>query len=144
MSTPRHGNALSRRTASISRAIPMTGSGRPIRSTDSTEIAQEGYFTAEHVYPWMWDDYSGLRGHKAAANLLADHTWPRVYDPDRLRHNEVPVAATIYANDLYVERTFAEETAATIRGLRPWVTDEFEHNGLRADPDRVLGRLIDL
>ena len=26
----------------------------------------------------------------------------------------------------------------------PWVTSEYEHNGLRADGDRVLGRLIDL
>ena len=47
-------------------------------------------------------------------------------------------------NDLYVERAFAEETAAAIRGLRPWITNEFEHNGLRADGERVLGRLIDL
>ena len=67
-----------------------------------------------------------------------------LYDADRLRRNEVPVAATIYVNDLYVERDFAEETAATIRGLRTWMTDEFEHNGLRADGERVLGRLIDL
>ena len=54
------------------------------------------------------------------------------------------MAATIYVNDLYVERRFAEETARAIRGLKPWVTDEFEHNGLRADGERVLGRLIDL
>ena len=54
------------------------------------------------------------------------------------------MAATIYANDLYVERDFAVETAATIRGLRAWQTDEYEHNGLRADGERVLGRLIDL
>ena len=89
--------------------------------------------TAEHVYPWMWEDYGGLRGHREAAEMLADHPWPRLYDADRLRRNEVPVAATIYVNDLYVERDFAEETADTIRGIRVWETDEFEHNGLRAD-----------
>jgi pimeloyl-ACP methyl ester carboxylesterase len=108
------------------------------------EIEEEGYFTAEHVFPWMWQDYAGLRPQRAAAELLAEHVWPRLYDADRLRRNEVPVAATIYANDLYVERDFAVETAATIRGLRTWETDEFEHNGLRADGERVLGRLIDL
>jgi pimeloyl-ACP methyl ester carboxylesterase len=108
------------------------------------EIEAEGLFTAEHVFPWMWEDYAGLRPHGAAAELLADHPWPALYDADRLRHNEVPVAATIYVNDLYVERDFAEETAATIRGLRAWETDEYEHNGLRADGERVLGRLIDL
>ena len=108
------------------------------------EIVERGYFTAEHVFPWMWEDYARLRPQKAAAELLADHPWPALFDADQLRRNEVPVAATIYVNDLYVERDFAEETAATIRGLRTWETDEFEHNGLRADGERVLGRLIDL
>jgi pimeloyl-ACP methyl ester carboxylesterase len=108
------------------------------------ELEREGYYTAEHVFPWMWEDYAALRPHRAAADLLAEHAWPRLYDGDRLRHNDVPVSATIYVNDLYVERTFAEETARSIRGLRPWITNEFEHNGLRADGERVLGRLIDL
>jgi pimeloyl-ACP methyl ester carboxylesterase len=108
------------------------------------EIGAEGFFTAEHVFPWMWEEYAALRSHRAAAEVLAELSWPRLYDPDILRRNAVPVAATIYADDLYVERAFAEETAATIRGLRPWITNEFEHNGLRADGERVLGRLIDL
>ena len=84
------------------------------------------------------------RPHRAAAELLAEHPWPRLYDADRLRRNEVPVAATIYVDDVYVERAFAEETAALVRGLRPWITNEYEHNGLRADGERVLGRLIDM
>jgi len=108
------------------------------------EVVTEGYFTAEHVFPWMWEDYAALRPHSAAAELLAGHAWPRLYDADRLRHNDVPVAATIYVNDLYVERAFAEHTASMIRGLRPWITNELEHNGLRADGERVLGRLIDM
>jgi pimeloyl-ACP methyl ester carboxylesterase len=108
------------------------------------EVAEEGYFTAEHVFPWMWEDYAALRPQRAAAELLAEHDWGALYDAGQLRRNEVPVAATIYVNDLFVERDFAEETAATIRGLRTWETDEFEHNGLRADGERVLGRLIDL
>jgi pimeloyl-ACP methyl ester carboxylesterase len=108
------------------------------------EIAEEAWFTGEHVFPWMWEEYAGLRPHRAAAELLAEHVWPRLYDPEQLSRNEVAVAATIYVNDLYVERRFAEETAAAIRGLRPWITNEFEHNGLRADGERVLGRLIDM
>jgi len=108
------------------------------------EVVAEGYFTAEHVFPWMWEDYEALRPHAAAAELLAGHAWPRLYDAAQLRRNDVPVAATIYVNDLYVERGFAEDTAAAIRGLRPWITNELEHNGLRADGERVLGRLIDL
>ena len=108
------------------------------------EIRDGEAFTGEHVYPWMFEDYGGLRSHRDAATILAEHPWPRLYDAERLRHNEVPVAATIYTDDLYVEREYAEETAATIRGLRPWITNEYEHNALRADGERVLGRLIDL
>jgi pimeloyl-ACP methyl ester carboxylesterase len=101
-------------------------------------------FSAEHVFPWMWEEYAGLRLHAGAAALLAEHDWPRLYDPGALAVNEVPVAATIYVDDVYVERTFAEETAAVVRGLRPWITNEYAHNGLRADGERVLGRLLDM
>jgi pimeloyl-ACP methyl ester carboxylesterase len=100
--------------------------------------------TGEHVFPWLFEDYGALRPLREAAEILAAHAWPRLHDPDVLRTNEVPAAAAIYANDLYVERRFSEETAATIRGLRPWVTSEYEHNGVRADGARVLGHLIDL
>jgi pimeloyl-ACP methyl ester carboxylesterase len=108
------------------------------------EVEEHGYFTAEHVFPWMWEDYSRLRPHRPAAEILAEHPWPRLYDADRLRHNEVPVAASIYVNDVYVERDYAMETAALIKGLRPWITDEYEHNGIRADGERVLDRLLAL
>ncbi len=111
--------------------------------TMPAEVQEQRYFTAEHVFPWMWEDYAGLRPQREAAEILAQFEWPRLYDAEVLSHNEVPVAATIYAYDLYIEREFAEETAAQVRGLRPWLTNEYEHNGLRFG-DQVLGRLIDM
>jgi pimeloyl-ACP methyl ester carboxylesterase len=108
------------------------------------EFEGEGYFTGEHVFQWMFEDYGALRPQCDAANLLAERDWPRLYDADVLAHNEVPVAATIYANDPYVVPDYARETAAAIRGLKPWITSEFEHNGLNAEPERVFGRLLDL
>jgi pimeloyl-ACP methyl ester carboxylesterase len=100
--------------------------------------------TGEHVFPWAFEDYGALRPLRGAAERLARHEWPRLYDEHVLAANEVPVAAAVYADDLYVERRFSEETAARIRGARAWVTSEYEHNGIRADGERVLGRLIDL
>jgi pimeloyl-ACP methyl ester carboxylesterase len=100
--------------------------------------------TGEHVFPWMFEDYGALRPLREAAEILAAHEWPRLYDPDRLAANDVPAAAAIYAEDPYVERAFSEETAARTRGLRPWVTNEYDHNGLRADGERIVSRLIDL
>ncbi|MCL4394219.1 MAG: alpha/beta hydrolase [Chloroflexi bacterium] len=100
-------------------------------------------FTGEMVYPWMFDDYVHLQPLKPAADLLAEFDdWPPLYDPDALRSNTVPCAATIYYNDMYVDRAFALETAQTIRGIRTWVTDEYEHNALRSEGERVLDRLL--
>ncbi len=101
-------------------------------------------FTGEHVYPWMFQDYGELAPLRDAAELVAGHEWPSLYDPAVLAANEVACAAAIYAEDMYVEREFSEETAAQVRGLRTWVTSEYDHNGLRADGARVLGHMIDL
>ncbi|MGO9884556.1 MAG: alpha/beta fold hydrolase [Solirubrobacteraceae bacterium] len=101
-------------------------------------------FTGEHVYPWMFEDYGALAPLRDAAELLAQHRWPVLYDPDVLAANEIPCAAAIYSEDMYVEREFSEETAGRIARMRPWVTSEYDHNGLRADGARILGRLFDL
>jgi pimeloyl-ACP methyl ester carboxylesterase len=99
------------------------------------ELAPE-YFTAEHILPWMVEF--------EAADALARHEWPRLFDEDVLRANTVPVAATIYTDDLYVERAFSEQTAAMMPNFHAWITSEYDHNGLRVDGERILGRLIDL
>jgi hypothetical protein len=92
----------------------------------------------------MFEDYGALAPLRDAAHLLAQREWTRLYDVDVLRDNQVPVAAAIYADDMYVERTFSERTAALIPGLRAWITNEYEHNGLRVDGERILSRLIEL
>ena len=102
-------------------------------------------FTGEMVYPWLFDEYAALRPLKEAAHLLAQFDgWPRLYDKEVLRQNSVPVAAAMYYNDMYVDRLLSEETASFIKGIRVWATSEYEHNGLRADGEKILGRLIDL
>ncbi len=45
---------------------------------------------------------------------------------------------------MYVDVEDSLRTARAIRGLRTWVTDEFEHDGLRAGGPRVLDRLLSL
>ena len=99
-------------------------------------------FTGEHVFPWMFEEMAGLAPFREAAELLAHRPWGPLYDPRVLAVNEVPCAAAIYVDDMYVPRAFSEQTARQIRGMRPWITNEFEHDGLHSG--KVLGRLIDM
>ena len=52
--------------------------------------------------------------------------------------------ALVYHEDMYVEREYSEETANIIGGSRLWVTNEYEHNGLRQDGYRILDRLLSM
>jgi pimeloyl-ACP methyl ester carboxylesterase len=102
-------------------------------------------FTGETIHPWMFDCDPALRPLKETAELLAARTdWTPLYDAGRLAANEVPVAAAVYHDDMYVDTAHALETARAIRGLRTWVTDEYEHDGVRAGGPRVLDRLLAL
>jgi hypothetical protein len=101
-------------------------------------------FTGEHVFPHTVTDDSELAPLAEAAELLAEHEWPTLYDEQALRAAEVPCAAAVYAEDPYVDRVFSEETARLLPRMRTWVTNEYEHNGLRAGGDRILDRLIGL
>jgi hypothetical protein len=56
----------------------------------------------------------------------------------------VPAAAAVYFRDMYVPADLSLRTASAIRGLKPWVTSEYEHDGLRVSGGRVLDRLIAL
>jgi len=100
-------------------------------------------FTGEMTYPWMFETDPVLRPLRRAANLLAERDdWPMLYDPARLRANDVPAAAAVYHDDMYVPREFSLQTGAAIKGLRAWVTNEYEHDGLRVSNGQVLDRLI--
>ncbi|MFF5563116.1 alpha/beta fold hydrolase [Streptomyces sp. NPDC012623] len=110
-------------------------------------LADEGplYFTGESIHPWHFVNDPALAPLRETAELLAARTdWPALYDPARLAANEVPVAAAVYHDDMYVDTEHSLRTARAIRGLRTWVTDEFEHDGVRAGGPRVLDRLLAL
>jgi len=95
------------------------------------------------TYPWMLDLDPTLAPLREAAQLLAEREgWPPLYDPARLAANEVPVAAAVYYDDMYVPAPPSLATAARVRGLRPWVTNQWEHDGLRVSGGAVLDRLI--
>ena len=101
-------------------------------------------FTGEMVYPWSFDDPM-LRPFRDAAHALAERSdWPALYDIDRLRANDVPIAAAVYEEDMYVSRDLSLSTAELTRGMRVWLTGEHQHDGLRVSGGAVLDRLMAL
>jgi len=102
-------------------------------------------FTGEMMYPWMCEQEPAMRAFAPVAGLLAERThWPVLYDVGRLAANAVPVAAAVYHDDMYVDAELSMQTARQVRSVRTWVTNEFEHNGLRVAGERVFPRLLDM
>ncbi|KAK1286321.1 hypothetical protein QJS10_CPB20g02155 [Acorus calamus] len=113
---------------------------------DPIKAVKEGrpvYFTGEMIFPWMFDEIHALRHLKEAAHLLAEkEDWPPLYDIAALKNNQVPVAAAVYYEDMFVNFKLAMETASKIAGIRVWVTNEFMHSGLRDGGGKVLDHLL--
>lgn len=88
-------------------------------------------FTGEMIFPWMFNDIKALQPFAAAAEILAAKPeWSTLYDLDRLASNDVPVAAAIYFNDMYVDAPLSLRTAHEVGSMHAWVTSEFEHDGV--------------
>ncbi|WP_299807517.1 alpha/beta fold hydrolase [uncultured Shewanella sp.] len=100
-------------------------------------------FTGEMVYPWMFEQFNNLKPlQQAALKLAQKQDWPNLYQIDKLADNQVPVAAAIYSEDMFVEMQYSLETAAQVGNLKYWLTSEYEHNGIRMDGEHILDRLI--
>lgn len=101
----------------------------------------EAFFTTEMFYPWLFEQDPALTPLRECADLLAaDSTWPDLYNMDALAANTVPVAAAVYADDLYVDCGQAMQTAGLVRNLTAWVTNEYPHDALKSQP-HVFERL---
>ncbi|NUS07716.1 MAG: alpha/beta fold hydrolase [Nonomuraea sp.] len=107
------------------------------------EEARPLLFTGEMIYPWMFEEIAELRPFRGPVELLAARQdWPALYDHDRLAANEVPVAAAVYYDDMYVDAHLQLDTASRVGNTRTWVTNEYEHDGI--GDTRVFDRLNDL
>ncbi|CAI9764181.1 unnamed protein product [Fraxinus pennsylvanica] len=113
---------------------------------DAVKAVKEGrpvLFTGEMIFPWMFDEMHALRPFKEVAQLLAEKKdWPPLYDVASLNSNKVPVAAAVYYDDMYVNFKLALNTASQIAGIRPWITNEYMHSGLRDGGGQVLDHLL--
>ncbi|MFM2644178.1 alpha/beta fold hydrolase [Vibrio chagasii] len=107
------------------------------------QSGNEFWFTGEMVYPWMFDQLETLKPLREAANILADKSdWGTLYNAAQLSKNTVPMACAVYADDMYVELDYSRETLANIPNSKAWITNEYEHNGLRAGGERIVDKLM--
>lgn len=103
------------------------------------------YFSGEHVFPFFFDTYDELRPLKEVADKLArTDNWPRLYDEEKLRNNEVPIYAASYIEDFYVSHALASATAKMVKNVKIYESNILYHDAIRTKTDQVLPRLFDL
>ena len=112
-------------------------------ATFNYQPGQAFKFTGEMVYPWMFDQLETLKPLREAAHLLAKkEDWCELYNAEILSQNTVPVACAVYADDMYVELDYSRETLAALPLSKAWITNEYEHNGIGVDGERILDSLV--
>ena len=111
---------------------------------DPRDTSTPIYLTGEHIYPFIFDEDPALTPMRQIAHALAAKTdWGTLYDLDVLADARVPASAAVYAEDMFVPLELSLDTARAA-GVRTWVTNEYQHDGLRVGGGEVLSRLIDL
>ncbi|WP_085529467.1 alpha/beta fold hydrolase [Kocuria massiliensis] len=129
-------------------AIYCNGPGvRSGWAADQVRTSREDYrsdadplmLTGEMIHPWYFREDPALRPLAETAEVLADKDdWGRLYDLDALSTNEVPVAASAYRHDMYVDYDHALHTANSVANLQTWTSETLHHDALANDTDQVL------
>ena len=103
---------------------------RPRFSADARPLL----FTGEMNYPWRFAEDSALRPFQDAEDVfMASTDWGKIYDLGQLERNRVPLPSAVYYNDMYVPRELSMRTLSRIPNSHPWVTTDFEHDGVHGD-----------
>ncbi|WP_022868930.1 alpha/beta fold hydrolase [Schaalia vaccimaxillae] len=115
------------------------------KDADPLDWSEPYYLTGEHMMRRIFDEDVTTAPLAGVADILAARTdWPAVYAPEVLAANEVPVVAAVYYDDMFVPRELSLRTASAVRGTKTWITNEYQHDGLRASSGQVVGHLIDM
>lgn len=119
-------------------------------------------FFGEMVFPWMaHGDYAELSGHgmKSLSEALAKkRDWSPLYNKINMRAaligggsaNMPPkckAASATYYDDMYVDFDCAIKLlgrGAPLDGVKVWITNQFQHSGLRDDGANILCRLVNM
>ena len=99
-------------------------------------------FIGEMIHPWHFQQDPALTPLADAAEALAvKEDWGRLYDLETLAANEVPVAASAFEPDIFVDYGWAMDTASRVGCLEVFESPKHHHDGLRQDGRRILHEL---
>lgn len=101
--------------------------------------------TTPQIYKWMFQHYPELQPLQEVAEILASISdWPSLYDETQLAQNDVPVYSASYTEDMYVAFSFAQQTAAKIKGCKQFITNSMYHDAMRGKSDELMKQLFAL
>jgi pimeloyl-ACP methyl ester carboxylesterase len=130
-------------------AASRIGNGLPGFTDDLPDAATDPvHLFGEHIRPWLFAEDPALQPWQEVAQLLAaKDDWTPLYDADALAataEHGIRSAAAVYLDDIFVPFELSMETASGIGGLRPHVTNRWEHNGLGVDGAALFRTLREL
>eukprot|EP00956_Cyclotella_meneghiniana_P036804 scaffold130689_cov56-Cyclotella_meneghiniana.AAC.1 len=115
-------------------------------------------FFGEMVFPWMADgDFAEVSGHgmKSLSEALAMSTdWLPLFDEQNMRtvlvggaldSRKTKSAAAVYYEDMYVDFDCCMklvQRGAPLEGVKVWVTNDYQHSGLRDDGATIVKKLL--
>lgn len=98
--------------------------------------------TGEMCFDWYTQLDPALQPVARATQLIADYrNWGPLYDVDQLAGNEVPVAALVYTDDVYVDRDLSIAAANQVAKLQVWESDQWHHDGIGEAGAEIFARL---
>ncbi|WP_182353807.1 alpha/beta fold hydrolase [Flaviflexus huanghaiensis] len=122
-------------------ALPGTGESPFATEREARGAGADFLFSGEHVFPWQMREDPALAPLAEAADLLATRNFDSLYDSAALAENTVPASGWIYWDDMFVPATLSLETAEQIASFEPIMTNDYHHDGLRADGAKLLERM---
>lgn len=103
------------------------------------------YLTGEHIFPWQFEEDPALIPFREVAGELARaEDWSPLYDAAVLAEAAPVCAAAVYVDDIFVPLEHSLRTAERHRDLRPWITNELQHDGIRQEGAAIFRRLYQM
>ncbi|MDO4686666.1 MAG: alpha/beta fold hydrolase [Corynebacterium sp.] len=110
---------------------------------DPLDMDEPFYLTAEHIFPWQFEEDPSLQVFSGVAQALAEKAdWCSLYDAEILSEHSITCAAAVYCDDLFVPMNYSLDTAATFQDLRLHITNKFQHDGIRKSGEGIVRELL--